>query len=652
MAAKKASSMRLGASKSQSRVTINPETTDNVRSGSIQSRQSEKGHEKIIHRRENTIQGRRENERMTQHAIPSSIISLHSEYSDSNRGKWAKHFEFFLSCLGFAVGLGNLWRFPYLVYDHGGGVFLVPYVISLFVIGIPLLSLELYIGQYTSLGPVAMWNVNVLFKGLGVSMVVLSVVLCLYYNIVIAISIYFLFASMTSDLLWTSCGNEWNTCACRTHDMPRELPDPLMWFKTVGLNCTGLNETIKSSSEEYYFNKVLQITPSMSEIGVVNWELTLCNLLAWMIIAVVLVKGIQSMGKAMYFFTVLPYVLITVMLIRGLTLDGSSEGIKYYLSPDPAELKQSKVWRQAASQIFFSLSVSTGSMSTLASYNKFNENILQDGMLISIFNCLTSFYAGFAVFSVLGFMAHAMETTVDKVAVKGPGLVFVVYPEALSLMPVPQLWSCLHFLMLIFLGLGSQFPSVETFFTTVEDMFQNLREDRRTSMIFRLSSCAIFYLISIIFTTTGGNHLIDFCDHFTGYPLLFCGFFEVVAIVWIYGPSELTEDVMMILGPGRKFYKILYKTYFKPNLVFATPAFLIGITLFEFIGYKMEFEVWAEILGWLFVTFIMIYFPVWYVGRYIYEVLNSKDEPFYRVFIRMNRPNFYWGPNSENRRMS
>ncbi|RUS71016.1 hypothetical protein EGW08_021218, partial [Elysia chlorotica] len=218
---------------------------------------------------------------------------------NEERASWSRHLEFFVTCIGFAVGLGNVWRFPHLMYENGGGAFFIPYLLSLVFMGIPLFCLEILFGQFASKGPITIWENNPLFKGLGYTMVALAAVISIYYNIVVATAIYFLFASMQSEVPWASCGNDWNTCACRTYDMNVTLVDPMMWYNSSGLNCTGQEtpEKVKTSSDEYYHNKVLEATDGIEDAGKLKWDLTLCNLLAWVIIAVALIKGVKTMGK-------------------------------------------------------------------------------------------------------------------------------------------------------------------------------------------------------------------------------------------------------------------------------------------------------------------------------------------------------------------
>ena len=198
------------------------------------------------------------------------------------------------------------------------------------------------------------------------------------------------------------------------------------------------------------------MSTGIGEAGYVNWKLALCLLLAWFIVLICLIRGIQSLGKVVYFTALFPYLMLSILLIRGATLPGAAKGIEFYVKPDFARLADARVWCDAATQIFYSLSACCGGLICMSSYSKFNNNCLRDSLIVSMINCGTSIFAGFVIFSILGFMAVEKGVEVKDVAVGGPGLAFVVYPEALSRMPVPQMWAIFFFFMMATLGFGSQ----------------------------------------------------------------------------------------------------------------------------------------------------------------------------------------------------
>ncbi|GFO12982.1 sodium- and chloride-dependent glycine transporter 2-like [Plakobranchus ocellatus] len=526
--------------------------------------------------------------------------------------------------------------------------------------GIPLFCLEILFGQFASRGPINIWEINLLFKGLGITLVILSAVVSIYYNIVVATAIYFMFASMQDPLPWETCGNEWNTCNCRTFDMNTTLPDPLMWYNKSGLDCilqiTSFCCTMFIScmpSNTSCSNSVLEITDGIQTPGMVKWDITLCNLLAWIVICLALISGVKSMGKAGYFTALMPYVLLTILVVRGVTLKGASKGLDFYLNPDVSKLRDSKVWKQAAAQIFFSLSCCTGSLTAMSSYNKFNNNFISDSIVIPIINCMSSFFAGFAIFSVLGFMSYNTGISVDNVTTTGPGLTFVAYPEALAQMPVPQLWSVLFFFMVACLGMGTQFPSVETVLTGIQDEYPTLIKGRKR-LVFRIGTCVLGFLLGIPQTTQGGFYLLEWCDIFIGWPLLLVGFFQVLAIVWIYGVKRFSEDVYLMIGQN-SIAGIIFRSYFLWAITGAIPLLLLVILAYDIYDYTPitgpAYPEWSEALGWIFVFFIMVWVPAWYVGKLflIYRHRKTSDS-FWTILKKANQPTAKWGPRDPKNR--
>lgn len=391
---------------------------------------------------------------------------------ESSRDGWKGKLDFILTCIGYAVGLGNIWRFPYLCYKSGGGAFFVPYVLFLFLCGFPLFFLEVSYGQFSSLSPIAVWRMSPLFKGVGIGMVIVSGIVCIYYNVIIAWTLYFLFMSFRAVLPWSHCNNEWNTENCvdgvgGIHGNNSDNNTFATLFKNMTnqnlMNLTAVanyvatkNRTLTPASEEFWENHVLQLTGGIEEPGVIRWQLLLCLILAWVFVFLCLFKGVEVLGKVMHFAAPFPYLVLLVLLIRGVTLPGAAEGIKFYILPDWERLADYQVWGDAALQIFYSVGMAWGGIITMASYNKFNNNIYRDAMIVPIINCTTSIFAGFVIFSVLGFMAHEANTTVKEVVSHGPGLTFVAYPEAVAKLPISPLWAVLFFLMLFTIGLDSQ----------------------------------------------------------------------------------------------------------------------------------------------------------------------------------------------------
>ncbi|KFQ16156.1 Sodium- and chloride-dependent glycine transporter 1, partial [Leptosomus discolor] len=531
-----------------------------------------------------------------------------------DRGSWKGRFDFLLSCVGYAVGLGNVWRFPYLCYRNGGGAFMFPYFIMLVFCGIPLFFMELSFGQFASQGCLGVWRVSPMFKGVGYGMMVVSTYIGIYYNVVICIAFYYFFVSMTRVLPWTYCSNAWNTPDCAG------VLDGNLSSRTA-LNLTRLlNATQKrtSPSEEYWRRYVLDLSDDIGNLGEVRLPLLGCLGVSWVVVFLCLIKGVKSSGKVVYFTATFPYVVLTILFVRGITLEGALTGIMYYLTPQWDKILDAKVWGDAASQIFYSLGCAWGGLITMASYNKFHNNCYRDSIIISITNCATSVYAGFVIFSILGFMANHLGVDVSKVADHGPGLAFVAYPEALTLLPISPLWSILFFFMLILLGLGTQFCLLETLVTAIVDEVGNEWIIRKKTFV-TLGVAVAGFLLGVPLTTQAGIYWLLLMDNYAAsFSLVVISCIMCVAIMYIYGHSNYFKDIEMMLGfPPPLFFQICWR--------FISPAIIFFILVFTVIQYRpisyndYVYPTWAISIGFLMALSSVICIPIYA----IYKVCRS-----------------------------
>ncbi|XP_038071356.1 sodium- and chloride-dependent taurine transporter-like [Patiria miniata] len=558
------------------------------------------------------------------------------------REQWGSKLDFLLALIGFSVGLGNVWRFPYLCFKNGGGAFLIPYLICLVVGGVPLLLLELGLGQYMAQGGIGVWKISPLFRGIGLGSVVILVLLDIYYIVILAWSLYYMFMSFTSVLPWSHCNNIFNTATCRDPTLlgvPGStfwvcdhfwlnktippVPDTLVNITEALDNCTdleGINRT--SSVTEFWERKILQIhlSEGLEDIGAPNWQLTLSLLLAWALVYLCVFKGVKSSGKVVYFTATFPYILITILLIRAVTLPNAAEGLLYYVKPDLARLADGETWLDAATQIFFSYSLGLGNMAALGSYNAYNHNFFRDGIIFAVVNSFTSIYSGVVIFSVLGFMAGKQSVDVSKVVKSGPGLAFIAYPEAVVQMPLPTLWAILFFFMLLLLGIDSQFVGVEGLVTAIVDSFPSLRKGKRRPL-FVLALCCVLFLAGIPMTCYGGMYVFQLFDAYaaSGFALLWVAFFEAVVIGWVYGADNYYNDF-------NKMLNFRPNPYLKVCWMFLTPLFTLGVFIFSCVSYKplvyndYQYPPWGQALGWIMATASMVQIPIFF----IYKMLTSK----------------------------
>ncbi|CAL8260321.1 unnamed protein product [Merluccius merluccius] len=310
------------------------------------------------------------------------------EEEEEERPAWNSKLQYILAQVGFSVGLGNVWRFPYLCQKNGGGAYLVPYFILLVMIGIPLFFLELAVGQRIRRGSIGVWNyISPRLGGIGFASCLVCFFVALYYNVIISWSLFYFSQSFQQPLPWHEC--------------------PLI----KNQNSTYVEpECEKSSATTYYwYREALDISDSISEGAQLNWRMTLCLLAAWTMVCLAMIKGIQSSGKVMYFSSLFPYVVLICFLVRALLLKGSLDGIRHMFTPKLEIMLEAKVWREAATQVFFALGLGFGGVIAFSSYNKRDNNCHFDAVLVSFINFFTSVLATLVVFAVLGFKANIMN---------------------------------------------------------------------------------------------------------------------------------------------------------------------------------------------------------------------------------------------------
>ncbi|XP_077197192.1 sodium-dependent proline transporter-like isoform X2 [Paroedura picta] len=520
---------------------------------------------------------------------------------DRPRDTWGGKYEFLLSCLGYCVGLGNVWRFPYLCYRNGGGVFLIPYGLMLLFTGLPLFLMELSLGQYGAAGPITVWKCCPLLKGIGIGMLVVSSLVTLYYNVILAWTFYYLGMSLQSPLPW-SCQAPPNA--------------PLCQAQNVSLG----NASRSSASEAFWNEQVLGVVRSsgLGDPGAVRWPLALCLLLAWLVVFLCTLRGIRSSGKVVYFTATFPYLVIVVLIIRGATLEGSIDGVRFYLSADWSRLHSAQVWSDAASQIFYSLGIGFGGLLSMASYNKFDNNVIRDTLVIALGNCGTSFFAGFAIFSILGHMAWRKKVPVGEVAETGPGLAFVAYPEALALLPGSAFWSVLFFLMLFTLGIDTLFGNMEGIVTAVMDEFPSLRDFRRKAL-FLGGLCLAFYCLGLLLVTEGGIYWFTLLDAYsTSFGLIVIVLFMCLGMAFFYGVNQFCQDIVDMIRLCPPWCSRLLLC-FKACWVVVTPGLLLFTLFYIFLDLSStrlhygpyQYPRWGEALGVCLGVVTCVQIPLW-----------------------------------------
>jgi len=448
-----------------------------------------------------------------------------------------------------------------MAYTHGGGAFLIPYIVALLTVGIPLLILEYGIGhERIGSAPLAYHKIRPSWEWIGWWAVVFVMFgISLYYTVIISWCIDFFCYSFK-----------------------------LSWGK---------------NPDTFFFKKFLALSSSPSAIGQIRTPILMGLIVVWFLNWIIIYRGVQSgLELANKIFMPMLFILTAILVFWSLKLKGAFYGIGEYLRPDFKKIEEPSVWIDAFSQVFFSLSIGFGIMITYASYLPKKANITKYSIITALMDSGYAVFAGFAVFAVLGFMAKSQNVPISEVVTHGIGLAFVVYPKALSLMPMGNLFGAIFFLSLSVAGISSSISIVEAFTASIMDKFGSERRKVVTIL------CVLGFLGSIIFTSQAGLHWISILDHFlTNYGLITVGILECILVGWLFDIEMLRRHINRVssIGIGR-WWNYLIRFFIPLMLGIILIGDLYSEILHPYGGYS-----WLAIIligrDWLIATFFIAY---------------------------------------------
>jgi len=491
---------------------------------------------------------------------------------EEGREGWGNKTEFLLASIGLAVGVGNVWRFPYLCQKNGGGAFLIPYFIMMVFQGFPLFIMEFALGQRMKQSAVRVWtNVHPVFFGVGISCMLVSFAMVSYYIVVITWCLYYFFVSFTSSL-------PWQVQYCEKDKEFKNITDTYQMWANKNQSVTEIyNMTqslkfavdnfadccVRDPPQYYWYTNALQATSVIEDAGEMNWKLFGCLVAAWVVVYFCVLKGVKSSGKAAYFTATFPYLLLFILFIRGVTLPGAGDGIKTFFTPDPKGILKFEAWMDAATQIFYSLSIGFGALIAFSSYMPRKNNCINDALIVVLVNCGTSLFAGIVTFSFLGYRFHKTGIPVSQVG-SGPGLAFMTYCEAFLLLDVSPLWAVLFFMMLVLLGIDSEFGTLEGAVAPLYDLgWVTMRKEKFMALI-----AVFFVFLEMIFCLGNGYYLFQvFDDYSVPVPLLIIALFQVIALGWVYGVDRISNDIEYMTGKRPHMFWMLCWKYISPGIL-------------------------------------------------------------------------------------
>ncbi|EGT36727.1 hypothetical protein CAEBREN_31480 [Caenorhabditis brenneri] len=534
------------------------------------------------------------------------------EVENTNRQAF-KGIESLLSSLGQAVGLGNIWRFPTMAYQNGGSSFLIPYLVCAFVFAIPAIHMEFVLGQYAAKSPPAVFRrIMPVLEGIGWMFCLVGAIIGIYYMILIAwIGIYL--SNTGNAVTLSKCNNQWNNhegSTCYEGVLQKRCMD--MYFigdnttsvKIRNLKASGLsdnatkliyfdgacqdprNRTMAIATEQFFTNFVISPSTGFTDFNTINWATLGAVAICWVIASIVLIRGMKMIGKLSYFTVLLPYGIIIVLMIRGVTLEGASTGLWYlWKNTNFESVYKLRTWTNAMTQICFSLSIGQGGLMNIASYNKKSYNWYRDAFLLVFCDTLMSLLGGTAVFATLGFLAAQRGVEVPEVIKEGHALAFIVYTEAISQMPIPHLWHALFFIMLFLLGMSTEIVIVEIVCSCLADRFGYLKRHRWVTVSVVSTT---FFMLGLVMTTDAGYYWFDLYDEYSaGVSATLGTAFMCIVVAWFYGLDNFREDMNEMwgapqnwwtrwLGPSSYIWSIVFR--------FVTPfcaIFAMAVVIYE-----------------------------------------------------------------------
>lgn len=402
------------------------------------------------------------------------------------REQWGTRAGFLFAAVGSAIGLGNIWRFPYVAWDNGGGAFIVPYLVALLTAGIPVLVLEYALGhRYQGSAPATFSRLHPRTEWIGWWQICVAFVISSYYAVVLAwAAAYTVF----------SVGRRWGD-------------DP----------------------NAFLFGSYLQ-AGEPGQVGGLVGGVALPLAAVWAVVLAVLVLGVRrGIERANRVFVPLLVAVFLVLVGRAVTLPGATLGLDALFRPDWSAVADSRVWVAAYGQIFFSLSIGFAIMITYSSYLPRRSDLTNNAFVAGFGNASFELLAGIGVFAAVGFMASTQGVGVDDVAAEGVGLAFVVFPEIINTLPAANdLFGLLFFGSLVLAGLSSLISVSQTYVAGAQEKL-GLSRSRAVGVVGGAAAVG-----SLLFATHGGVFLLDTADHFiNNFGVAMAGLVQVVVVAWV-----------------------------------------------------------------------------------------------------------------------
>lgn len=523
-----------------------------------------------------------------------------SNTSPAQRETFSKRSVFILAAIGSAIGLGSIWRFPYVAYQNGGGAFLIPFLIALLTAGIPMLFLDYAMGhRFRGGAPLTFRRFAKHTETLGWFQVAICFVIPCYYSVIIA---------------WS--------CAYMVY---------------------SVKEAWGNNPAEFFNNDFLQSQSSLSVDFVPAVLIPL--IIVWVITIGTLALGVQNgVGNMSKFFVPLLAALFLILVVRSLFLSGASDGLEVFFHANWNLLSDGKVWIAAYSQIFFSLSVGYGIMITYSSYLKRRTDLAGSSLVVAFATTSFQVLAGICVFAALGFLAHQQGTSVDSVAANGIGLAFIAFPSVISQMHGGPIFGVLFFLSLVLAGLTSSISLVEVVAAAFQDKFGL----RRVPAVL-ITGIPMAIISIVLFATTSGVNVLSVVDKFINNAIALNALVTLILISWVYRRvEELHKHLISVSSlPVGKWWNAC--------ISIITPVALVWMLFVEFStiirdGYEDHPTWFLVAFGWGSMIFALVFAIILalcpWSDRIVHldgpvftpELTTEYQHPYYREWLAKHHP--------------
>lgn len=470
------------------------------------------------------------------------LRGLNLQNTSNINQKWDSRYYSIMGLMCWTLGLGNIWKFPILM-AYNQGAYMFPFVLSTIFVSIPLTYMEMAIGQFSSSGPISVWNMCLFWQGSGYACIFLLICLILHYGTLGSYLLYYLIQCFNPILPWTECNPHWALENCLTF-----ATNISVRFACLSNHSEEYCEHMpwQNSAAHYWTFQVLQ-TLHTEDWGDLRWELIMCNIASSIIILFCLRNGLNSLQKYVTFFIVVPFVEQAILLFVCLIHPGSIRGIDYFVKQNFFKLEGLKTWHIPIEQVLCSVGVGLGGLIVHGSSNNFRHSIHLDAIIINVVDLCYSIMFGFLSFTSLGVLSYSIEMSMEDVVQLPDTLLFVRLPLSLLYWPgIPHVWNILFFSSVYLSALRSQIFMIGTLMSAICSVFPNAQT------YYTLSTgvvCLFLVVLNLPYFLQFGPILLDYVsDLCTASMVLLVIFLEVFGVMWLYGMNNFVDDLHFMLG--------------------------------------------------------------------------------------------------------